>query len=153
MSSKVVTTVELSAFTALEGIRKNYEEYKQKFIIEAKEKLSESFKEVFEKYPEIESIKWQQYTPYFNDGDECIFRVCDTTVTVAGKEIEGYISKWAMEYDKELEDFLYLNSVLTLINKTVASGSFEDVLKEMFGEHSEITVTKEGIQVEEYDHE
>jgi hypothetical protein len=35
--------------------------------------LKEKFKELFIKYPEIETASWTQYTPFFADGDICIF--------------------------------------------------------------------------------
>jgi hypothetical protein len=44
---------------------------------EAREKSSELFtngaKTLFEQYPMVESVHWTQYTPYFNDGEECTF--------------------------------------------------------------------------------
>lgn len=45
-----------------------YREETQKVFGEASEQL---FKEI----PEIKSFQWTQYTPYFNDGDECTFGV------------------------------------------------------------------------------
>jgi len=32
-------------------------------------------KELFAKYPSLESFSWTQWTPYFNDGDTCYFSV------------------------------------------------------------------------------
>lgn len=31
------------------------------------------FSDTFENYPEISHFRWEQYTPYFNDGDSCEF--------------------------------------------------------------------------------
>src|SRR6476661_3962783 len=48
---------------------------------EATEKIKTSlnglFKEFFANTPEIIYITWDQYTPYFNDGDTCEFSVHD----------------------------------------------------------------------------
>lgn len=41
---------------------------------EIKENLQLKLKELQTQHPFIESISWQQYTPYFNDGDPCVFR-------------------------------------------------------------------------------
>lgn len=30
---------------------------------------------IFQEFPNLLSFTWTQYTPYFNDGDECVFRV------------------------------------------------------------------------------
>lgn len=47
-------------------------------------------KELFEKFPTLEYFRWTQYTPYFNDGDECIFRVNNEprSLKVNGVEID-----------------------------------------------------------------
>lgn len=37
--------------------------------------FEEQARELFQRIPEIEEFSWTQYTPYFNDGDECIFGV------------------------------------------------------------------------------
>jgi hypothetical protein len=34
--------------------------------------------------PSIEAIRWRQYTPYFNDGEACIFGVADVYFRLAG---------------------------------------------------------------------
>lgn len=35
------------------------------------------FDEFFRQYPQVYALTWTQYTPYFNDGEECTFRVHD----------------------------------------------------------------------------
>ena len=35
-----------------------------------------AFKELFDKHPEVKSMQWAQYTPYFNDGEPCEFYMC-----------------------------------------------------------------------------
>jgi hypothetical protein len=36
----------------------------------------------------IEAVGWRQFTPYFNDGDECVFGVCGLRVWLAGDLVE-----------------------------------------------------------------
>src|SRR5688572_30748584 len=36
-----------------------------------------AFRDMFEKHPDLISLRWTQYTPYFNDGDACTFSVHD----------------------------------------------------------------------------
>lgn len=47
-----------------------------------REILAGEFKKIFtlffETFPQVKGITWTQYTPYFNDGEECIFRVGET---------------------------------------------------------------------------
>jgi hypothetical protein len=100
--------------------------------------LAQNFKDLFERFPKLEKISWSQYTPYFNDGDECIFRSNHKHADIEGegleygtadlKEIESELSKFMSQFDNEL-------------------------LKNLFGDHVQLTVSKEGITVEEYEHE
>lgn len=43
--------------------------------------LQEDFNKIitlfFEECPKVQAVVWSQYTPYFNDGDECVFGVND----------------------------------------------------------------------------
>jgi len=60
----------------LDKLKKMNEELdalKAKHLEQAKEMFSEITKELFEKHPRLISFGWKQYTPYFDDGDECIF--------------------------------------------------------------------------------
>lgn len=43
------------------------------FLTVGKEAIGEVFKEFFASTPGVKSVSWDQYTPYFNDGDECVF--------------------------------------------------------------------------------
>lgn len=52
-------------------------ETQRQFQAEAKKVLGEEFKAFFEKVPEVATVEWRQYTPYFNDGDTCEFGVHD----------------------------------------------------------------------------
>ena len=63
----------------LNDIIEKYSEAKNAFQTEAPGLLKEEFKEFFKKVPEVKVIKWAQYTPYFNDGDACIFGVNEPT--------------------------------------------------------------------------
>lgn len=40
--------------------------------------------EAFDKYPELRSFGWTQYTPYFNDGDTCIFAAHTDDIAING---------------------------------------------------------------------
>lgn len=97
------------------------------------------FQELFSKYPEMETITWNQYTPYFQDGDECIFSANVSDALVNGKDrydVRGDAK--AMARLQDVTNFLAL---------------FDDEdYKGMFDDHVEITVTREKILVEEYDH-
>lgn len=62
----------------LDKIKKEFDEFelrKKQFVEELRKDFPVIFVHLFEKSELIESISWTQYTPYFNDGSECVFRV------------------------------------------------------------------------------
>src|SRR5688572_125580 len=48
--------------------------------------VGEHLKELLAAHPKIEAVKWTQYTPYFNDGDPCVFSVNEPDFKLAGVE-------------------------------------------------------------------
>ena len=59
----------------IEALKAKVAELNKQVREESQRLLNEGFAEIFEKYPKLLSFSWNQYTPYFNDGDECTFRV------------------------------------------------------------------------------
>ena len=55
---------------------------------ESKGIIVQASKMLYEKYPDLKSIHWTQYTPYFNDGDECEFGVHEICFTYGADETE-----------------------------------------------------------------
>jgi len=105
-----------------------------------KDAFRSAAKAVFDLHPELTKFSWTQYTPYFNDGDECVF----------GAHIDyPYLN------DEE-EEIWGDEHPLLEANKSVVSflSEFdEDDYKEMFGDHCRVTVTRESIEVDGYEHE
>jgi hypothetical protein len=71
----------MSDFTALQKTAEEMQAEFKKVASEFQEKMRSMFtdmtKSFFEAAPEIKAVVWSQYTPYFNDGEECIFRIND----------------------------------------------------------------------------
>lgn len=84
-------------FSALLEKKANLEE---QIKAEAKEVFSNSAKEIFEQYgDQVATFGWQQYTPYFNDGDPCEFSKGEIFI-YSPQEIEDEdkdISYWESE--------------------------------------------------------
>ena len=59
----------------IEEIIETIRSLRAKVILEGKDALSVAFKDFFASTPGVKSVFWDQYTPYFNDGDECVFHV------------------------------------------------------------------------------
>lgn len=113
-------------------------------------------KSIFEKHPKLESWKWSQYTPYFNDGDTCEFGVHkDVNICFNGKEFED-VSDWTFnsenEWAKEAKAEQGLKEAAADISELMKALDDED-FKQMFGDHMEVTMTKDGAKAEGYEHE
>jgi hypothetical protein len=66
----------------LESVNKQKKELEKKIQSEGQALLKGMFKEFFHNHPEAKAIVWTQYTPYWSDGEDCIFSV-NTPILVA----------------------------------------------------------------------
>lgn len=123
-------------------LRSKINEWREKAKEEAEKFFQEGAKQLFDKFPELESFGWRQYTPYFNDGDVCTFS--------AGTD-EPDIND-VMGYDIYGEEYKHLVPLQDEVSKFLNVFENED-LEAMFGDHAEITVTRDDIEVNRYDHE
>ena len=136
-------------------------------------------KEFFEKNPGITGVVWTQYTPYFNDGSPCEFSVNDCTFTnapvdelddVRWGEYDGDTEGvWACEniahvlesgrdYYKETRELIIAKGGVNvhsckMFSDAITSHEMEDVMLAMFGDHSKVIATRDGFNVDEYDHD
>ena len=51
------------------NLLKEYEESVKNFRTKLQDGLKEAFSQFFQNTPEVKAIVWDQYTPYFNDGE------------------------------------------------------------------------------------
>ncbi len=138
--------------------------YNKKLQEEGQAALKEVFKEVFNTHPRLKSIVWTEFTPYFNDGDVCTFRVHDFDVHISDVQDEEYNEN----YNESIDEYHFGESVFHLgdlskedqeigaILKDVQKLESElpnDVLESVFGDHCKIVATPEKFIVEEYDHD
>lgn len=129
--------------------------------------------------PGVVEVQWDQYTPYFNDGDACTFRLNDvwffteTSVNEAKAEQgddydpDAYAedrgalytggsgwgeSKWG---PSDEDPGGWANQEQYEAAKALSdfiSGN-EDIMERAFGDHATITVTSEKLTVEECSHD
>ncbi len=120
--------------------------------------------------PTIAAVAWKQYTPYWNDGDPCVFHAY-----MYGASIQG---EYDYEEDDELDEFPPYSDEgraalgyrgygkeyegpdearydrLGELRKAIDSGSFDDVLLKKFGDHALVKVVpKDGIYIDFYTHD
>jgi hypothetical protein len=134
--------------------------------------------------PTIHSFGWTQATPYFNDGDPCVFSVHEPWFLTVDDEAklefdeDGYCEDFEedtysvmygghptlgeRDYDWVNREKVYksyagpdearYDRCLDLA-KAFDSEAFDDVLLDSFGDHARITVKRDGITVESYEHD
>ena len=140
-------------FTKLTGMTKTVEELNTKIREAAREELKPALAEACEIFkteiPELEAITWNQYTPYFNDGEACEFSVGNMHAVT--EEDSSYISTWS---SGKVGSFSAGKS--KLLRKFATSlETLEEALEICFGDHATVTINiRTGdIDVEEYDHD
>lgn len=118
-----------------------------------KEALMGAFRDFFEANTDVEAIMWHQYTPYFNDGDACVFRVGDFYFkpTVV-PEVENYY-----DYDEEFfsiyENGNGLSGLSHKVKTFVTEIEDEDIFEIAFGDHCKCVATIDGVEVSTYSHD
>lgn len=126
--------------------------------------------------PTITEFGWRQYTPYFNDGEPCTFSAHGTWVRTADdtdadedelemwghRTLGNVTTEWAENPEngrRERTGETYEGpdraryDRCKALEKAVEGGHFEHVLLDAFGDHAEITVRRDGIEVEFYEHD
>lgn len=152
-----------NSLNQFETKKEAFNEMKQKLINEFRESLNGLAVDVFKNIPQLKAISWLQYTPYFNDGDECVFRVRDLIFYnfiperyfshAEDMDDEEYPDTYWAAGEYELnhnkttlskEEIAFLNNLESTINQN------REFVKEIFGDHSQIIWTADGIVVEDY---
>jgi hypothetical protein len=143
----------------------------------------ESLQELFDKAWEagVTGIAWNQYTPYFNDGDTCVFSIhADGRIYSEVPITKGQIDNaptWELEGDEDEDDVwreardreFYWNSnedngyreiEITTAGKAAAavfdalnSGHYRNVCQDNFGDHAKIVATPDAFYVESFEHD
>lgn len=141
-------------------------------------KVTGMLKNLINKTDLIEAVRWTQYTPYFNDGEACLFSVNDIQFKFSDKlHDNGHLNKsknddfdddgFTDQYDfdtkaffdskREVVNYKDIDALESLTDDiayahSVLSGLGDD-LKEILGDHVQVTVTRKGIETEEYSHD
>lgn len=141
--------------------------------------IKDALKDFFAHYPAVKSIKWSQYSPFFNDGDACVFSVHEPFVefndirylrqeVLPEYQVEQSWDSLKQEYvtrnaysDTELLDRWYQSYDLKedsdladhLCELHNSLSSIETAMEGIFGNHVEVFCTRDGITVEEYNHD
>ena len=138
--------------TDIMALVEDYKKSKAEFSDKAQEAMRTAFKDFFDVNPNIEMIAWTQYTPFFNDGDPCVFGVADMYFSLVGEKIDlvGYLDDSGMhsEYDDKVDEAKTFKKFVQEIG-TIPDEIFLDA----FGDHVRVAATRKGFDTEDYDHD
>ncbi|NDF17112.1 MAG: hypothetical protein EB079_03975 [Verrucomicrobia bacterium] len=146
-----------------------------KLLESQKQKLSEEvfddfIKTIFNDSEELESFGWYQYTPYFDDGNVCMFSANTDYLLVNGQPVdesdwylEENITTWGV-WDNSIKSYVgqikeknikYNKNLSKLVDNIsdFLSKFDNDFFLQRFGDHAIVTITKTGVQISDYDHD
>ncbi len=130
----------------LEKIKTSIAEFDEKrkaLLGELKNDFGPMLKPLFDKYPDVEDISWTQYTPYFNDGDECVFGVRNDDISINGED------EWDMD-ETDREKFKDAKKEFEDLLTSIP----DDFFKDLFGDHMEVKILKDcTVETEGYEHD
>lgn len=167
--------IDNESYKNLETIVTDFEKIEAMYQKQKRE-ASNKFKIAFEAFvtdffklvPSVKRVVWTQFTPYFNDGDACYFRVNDPTFyNFTMDENEDYrdeedlqegqyaLDSWECStYNTEHETYGISDSEFQVIKFLIhVINNNETFFEEIYGDHTEITLTSDGIKIEECEHD
>lgn len=154
-----------NAINELEEARKAYEATKAQ---KGQAVIDSIFHKAFRDDPSIQGFRWTQYTPYFMDGDACIFGVMDLNVMVKKDHPALQEDVAVQSYMESDDDSIVvieshpewghgdLSSASSRLYKVVHEidlDAHKDVLEHLFGDHAMIEVTRSGYTINEWEHD
>lgn len=122
------------------------------------------------------SFGWTQYTPYFNDGERCVFGVNEPwfrTTTDAERNADDEDDNDALaisihptlapdRYDRVSGRFVPVERDTESVHRyarcqaladALVTGEFDDVLLDAFGDHAHVRISRSGIVVDSFEHD
>lgn len=175
MAKAQITSAAKEKFLAFKA---QYEAARKLMIEQTGEALKEMVNEIFDAYPGLQSFGWTQYTPYFNDGDTCVFGVNNDHYSILingynsdqGRPDEWECPKCSREHDTdvlfcpkdgtpkpetqaEAMDEKSRTDAAKLISSMLQN--FDDpMMLDLYGDHVTVTIHRDGSATkEEYEHD
>lgn len=141
-------------------LEKQLEEVRDEFRKTSGKFLVEHYAPLFAEYPEVKGFRWTQYTPYFNDGDACEFSSNQEYGNILLVIPDGDPDDESDFETFEAADWIKYDSPeyrrIDPINKRFAEhfpDLSDDDMEALFGDHVQVTIYPDRVDVEEYDHE
>jgi len=93
----------MDAIKKLNGMSSEIRAVQEKFSKQGRTLIGQAAKDILDAYPQVHGFQWRQYTPYFNDGDPCYFRVGDLHALIEDPEaVKEWAARKAAHDDKQV---------------------------------------------------
>ena len=104
---------------------------------------------LFKKFPQLDAIKFQGYTIYFNDGDTCEYSIRGTFFSINNKFYR--VDDWGYGEDyKKVDKSLFSDGLREGVDEFFDNlYGITDLVKGAFGDHKQITIYSDGSMEEE----
>jgi hypothetical protein len=170
----------IMGFDWFKELKKRQKELQTQIQKEGQANLKEVFEEFLTKNPIIKGIAWTQYTPYFNDGEECVFSVNDPVFLLQEYDHDEDVYEheepprgfnngnipgdWELgKYKENPNDGYYKNKVeFYQANKKAMDNAqrfykkiwgSDDIFETIFGDHVTVVFENGEFDVQEYGHD
>ncbi len=130
--------------TTSKDIKTKLAALKEEYINTARAEFKKGTDELFDNNPTLKSFGFTAYVPHFNDGDECLY-----SANIDYPDING-INNEDFSYGDTKDEAL---QALSEIVVNFLSQFDDDIYKEIIGNHVKATITKKGIETEDYEHD
>ena len=113
----------------------------------------------------VTSVRWNQYTPYFNDGEPCVFGSDLNAYTIEAlperEEGEEFLDFEEDEYDDDtswrpvwrIEESMPERDAINALKQAINGNEFYNVLIKNFGDPATVIATPDEFRVEFFEHE
>lgn len=158
---KSVTVAEAKEFLA--KIQETQREYQELLASQGQELIAALAADMFEKNPGLLTVKWDQYTPSFNDGDPCTFSIHEPRVKFTKEFYDSLTEEektqmYRMDEDDaesphldfyEMAYYGRKKSKLKAVNHDLiefyrAIQKVEDIMVRCFGDPVEVSIDRDG---------
>ena len=150
---------------SLRAMQEKIEAIREEMRKSGAEAIKEALTEFFGRHSMVASIQWRQYTPYFNDGDQCVFAVHDPEITFregvnAVEHVSASTMDSAWKYSNgkvsdltawNLKDGTKLKEDLQEFASLICN--MGELMETVFGDHMQITCYPDRIEADEYSHD
>lgn len=150
--------------TSIETLVAEYTKTKEEFVEKSKNAMRTAFNEFFDANPDIDKITWTQYTPYFNDGDPCVFGVQEMYFTLDKDEVDINELDYQDEEYRCYSDFFWDDNGKRFDPVAEYRAEFkkftqqigklpDEIFLNTFGDHVRVIASRSGFDVQEYEHD